>query len=104
MRKGFDGLSGIVSGQLKGNPCNGDVFIFVNRVRNKIKLLHWESEEFGLYYKRLECGTFDIPVTEGLEQVQLRWTELVLMMEGIKGENIHSKNVFLLHKDKAYCL
>lgn len=94
MRKGFDGLCGIISGQLKRNPCNGDVFIFVNRMRNKIKLLHWESGGFVLYYKRLESGTFDIPVIEEGNQVQIRWTDLVLMIEGIKVEKYSRKKRF----------
>ncbi len=94
MRKGFDGLSGIVSGQLNRNPCNGDVFIFVNRVRNKIKLLHWESGGFVLYYKRLESGTFEVPAEEGSKQVQIRWTDLALMIEGIKVEKYSLKKRF----------
>jgi len=59
MRKSFDSLSGIIRNELGGNPCSGDVFIFINRLRNKIKLLHWQGIGFTLYYKRLEEGTFE---------------------------------------------
>ena len=62
MRKSFDGLSGLIQNTLGSNPCNGSVFIFINRRRDKIKLLHWQGISFTLYYKRLEQGTFEVPV------------------------------------------
>ncbi|QGY42533.1 IS66 family insertion sequence element accessory protein TnpB [Maribellus comscasis] len=43
MRKSFDGLSGLVQNILGRNPCNGDVFIFINKRRDKVKLLHWQG-------------------------------------------------------------
>ena len=59
MRKSFDGLCGLVSGRLGQSPMSGDVFIFVNKPRNRIKLLRWERC-FVLFYKRLERGTFEL--------------------------------------------
>lgn len=94
MRKGFDGLSGIVAGILKQNPSNGDVFIFVNRIRNKIKLLHWEAGGFVLYYKRLESGTFDLFPIDERDHVQIKWSDLVMMIEGIKIEKYSQKKRF----------
>ncbi|MCK4677306.1 MAG: IS66 family insertion sequence element accessory protein TnpB [Bacteroidales bacterium] len=44
MRKSFDGLCGIVQNQLYRNPIPGEVFIFINRRRDKIKLLHWDAK------------------------------------------------------------
>jgi transposase len=61
MRKGFDSLSGIVSSRMHFNPLSGDVYIFINRRRTQMKLLHWEGDGFGLYYKRLERGTYELP-------------------------------------------
>jgi transposase len=46
MRKSFDGLSGLISESLSSTPVSGDVFIFVNRRRDKIKLLHWQGAGF----------------------------------------------------------
>lgn len=83
MRKSFDALSGLVRNELGRDPTNGEVFVFLNRSRNCIKLLHWESGGFVLYYKRLEKGTFTPPLLEG-ENTMLRWPELVLMIEGIQ--------------------
>lgn len=56
MRKGFDGLCGLVHAELGRRPVSGEVFIFVNHQKDKIKLLHWEAGGFVLYYKRLERG------------------------------------------------
>jgi len=87
MRKSFDGLSGIVQGQLERNPTSGEVFIFVNRRKNKVKLLRWEQGGFILYYKRLEVGTFELPAfTEEAASCQMSWPGLMLMIEGISIE------------------
>ncbi len=56
MRKGFDGLCGLVINHLKANPQSGDVYIFINRARTHIKLLVWDQGGFVIYYKRLEQG------------------------------------------------
>lgn len=79
MRKSFDGLCGLVVSELKRNATSGDVFVFLNRQRTHIKLLHWEHGGFVLYYKRLEQGTFPRS-----EKQQLSWADLVLMIEGIQ--------------------
>ncbi len=64
MRKSFDGLCGIVQGQLKENPMSGDWFLFINKQRNRIKLLRWEAGGFVLLYKCLEKGTFEFPAAQ----------------------------------------
>jgi transposase len=79
MRKSFDGLCGVVVSELKRNATSGEVFIFLNRPRTHIKLLHWEHGGFVLYYKRLEQGTFLKP-----SKGQLSWADLVRMIEGIQ--------------------
>ena len=87
MRKSFDGLSGIVQGQLERNPTSGEVFIFINRRKNKVKLLRWEQGGFILYYKRLERGTFELPTFTGdALSCQMSWPGLMLMIEGISIE------------------
>src|SRR3712207_7544832 len=54
MRKSFHTLSGIVTDVMGHDPCNGNVYIFMNRARNRIKLLHWEAGGMVLYSKLLE--------------------------------------------------
>src|SRR5699024_10193871 len=83
MRKSFDGLSGLVRSELEQDPLSGDVFVFINKRRNMMKLLHWERGGFMLYYKRLEKGTFAIPHI-GQEDTSISWSDLVLMIEGIQ--------------------
>jgi transposase len=84
MRKGFDGLSGIVLDELKQNPLSGDIFIFFNRRHNQIKLLLFEGDGFSMYYKRLEKGTYEIPVPQNsCSSVQIRSDELSLILQGI---------------------
>ena len=84
MRKGFDGLSGLVCNKLGQNPSSGDVFIFLNRKRDRIKLLHWEGDGFSIYYKRLEAGTYELPVSKSGDAICLRRDELQLLLAGIQ--------------------
>jgi hypothetical protein len=98
MPKSFDGLSGIVQGQLKRNPVSGEVFIFVNRRCNKVKLLRWEQGGFILYYKRLESGTFELPrFTGDAVSCQISWTTLMLMIEGISIEKTKRRKRFFIN-------
>jgi transposase len=96
MRKSFDGLSGIVQRQLDRDPTSGEVFIFVNRRKNKVKLLRWEQGGFILYYKRLEAGTFELPAfTEDAVSCQMSWPTLMLMIEGISVEKSKQRKRYL---------
>lgn len=85
MRKSFHTLSGIVTDKMVSDPCNGDVYIFMNKSRNRIKLLHWEPGGMVLYSKLLEAGTFGQPSGMGQDAMtgSIEWRELVLMVEGI---------------------
>jgi len=84
MRKGYDGLSGLVRNEFKKNPLLGDVFIFLSRTRNKIKLLHWHGNGFCIYSKRLEKGTFEIP-KNNTSQITIEITpqQLQFILDGI---------------------
>lgn len=92
MRKGFDGLSGIVMTQMCRKPTDGSVYIFINRRRDRMKLLVWQSHGFLLYYKRLERGTFELPIHEN-DQTTLKLNQeiLLLMLRGIKLKKIERK-------------
>jgi transposase len=68
MRKGFDSLAGLVREELEMNPLSGDVFIFFNRRKTHIKLLSWEQDGFCVYYKRLEKGTYELPIEKGTDK------------------------------------
>ena len=58
MRKSIDGLAALVENDLELDPMQGVIFVFCNRGRDKIKILHWENNGFVLWYKRLEKQKF----------------------------------------------
>lgn len=84
MRKSFDGLCGIIKSQMLLNALNGAVFIFMNRRRTQVKLLYWEGDGFSIYYKRLERGTFELPVTSsGAATLSLDVRQLQFILQGV---------------------
>ena len=97
MRKGFDGLSGLVINELGMSATSGEVFVFVNKQKNLIKLLHWESGGLVIYHKRLEKGTFAIPKI-GSDTVSISWPSLVLLIEGIVVQKSMQKTRFIMKK------
>ena len=101
MRKSFDGLCGLVITVMGRQPTSGEVFVFLNRNRTHIKLLHWEHGGFVLYYKRLERGTFG---SSGLKTGELSWSDLVLLVEGIQVIKKHSKKTLLITRKTAFLI
>ncbi|MDY0078882.1 MAG: IS66 family insertion sequence element accessory protein TnpB [Bacteroidales bacterium] len=100
MRKSFDGLCGLVSNKLGQNPMSGDLFIFVNKPRNRIKLLRWEPGGFVLFYKRLEKGTFHLPkqaIANSKNQL-LDYSQLVMIINGISLEKAKKHSRFYQQK------
>lgn len=92
MRKGFDSLSGIVMQQMQLNVLSGDVFIFLNKKRNQVKLLLFEGDGFAMYYKRLEKGTYEIPAG-GNEtgSVMISSEQLQLILQGISLRHVRKR-------------
>ena len=60
-RKSFTGLTWIIRGELHSDPISRDVFIYVSRSRQSIKLLFWEHGGFVIYYKKMDNGSFEVP-------------------------------------------
>jgi transposase len=83
MRKGFDGLAGLVRNGLGDDPLRGDVFVFISRSRVQIKLLYWDGDGYVLFSKRLERGRFDMPAATGASR-SLRRDELLMLLEGVR--------------------
>lgn len=81
MRKGFDGLSGIVRGELGRDPLCGDLFVFVSRRRDFVKALYWDRDGLALWAKRLERGRF-APRPDG--PAEIGRGELALLLEGVR--------------------
>jgi len=79
---------------------SGDVYLFVNKPRNRIKLLRWETGGFVLFYKRLEKGTFELPWGEkSTESNKLDFGELAMLITGISMRNAKKRRRFLQQND-----
>ena len=82
MRKSYDTLAALVTNSLGRDPLGGDLFVFCNRARNRLKILLWEPGGFWLLARRLEKGTFAWP--DASEQtVELTPSELTLLLGGL---------------------
>ena len=77
MRKSIDGLAMLVEGALEADPFSGTLYVFVNRRRDKVKILYWEGSGFVVWYKRLEKERFIWPAMDG-ETVKLNGQQLNL--------------------------
>ena len=89
MRKGFDGLSGLVRSKMYLDPFSRSVYIFMNRRRTHVKLLFWEGDGFSVYYKRLEKGTYELPaavsqVNSGALILDVRQLQFILQGVSLK--------------------
>lgn len=83
LRKGYDGLGALVSGELGQDPLSGDLFLFVNRKRTMAKVLLWDGTGLCIFSKRLEQGRFAcLWKAPGCESVRLTNNELQLFLEG----------------------
>ena len=84
MRKSIDGLAMIVSELLELDPFSESLFVFCNRGRNKLKILHWQTNGFWLYYRRLEKGRFKWPATGSPDEaVSITRRELNWLLDGL---------------------
>lgn len=82
LRKGFDGLSGLVRSELGGDPTDGSLFLFFNRRRDRLKILHFDGSGYWLYYRLLEAGTFE-PITSEGPCLQIDATQLSMLLAGV---------------------
>jgi transposase len=82
LRKGYDGLFGLVKQGLGRDPLSGDLFLFVNQRRKGCKVLLWDGTGLCIFQKRLERGRFASPWRESGEVVRMTASELALFIEG----------------------
>lgn len=81
MRKSFDGLAALVSG-LTLDPLSGHLFVFINKRRDRVKILYWDRDGLAVWAKRLERGTFRLPAA-GADRVEMTTAELAALLAGI---------------------
>ena len=89
-RKSFDGLSAAVSTQLGRDPLSGDLFVFKNRRGDRLKILAWQGDGFGLYLRRLERGTFAFPASDAAE-LSVTATELAMILGGVEVRGVQRR-------------
>jgi transposase len=82
LRKGFDALAGLVTTAFAQDPTSGH--LFVNRRRDRLKILYWDRDGLAIWYKRLETGSFQIPVASAeAVSIEMTATQLSLILSGI---------------------
>jgi transposase len=84
MRKSFDGLHALVREHLELDPFAGHLFVFSSRRRDRIKILYWDRDGFAVWSKRLEAGTYAVPLGEAAERRrEITAQELGALLSGI---------------------
>jgi transposase len=84
MRKGFEGLYGLVRDRLQCEPRSGHLFLFSNAQRNRLKILVFDGSGLWVCAKRLEKGRFRWPAAEeGQVRIVLSHEELAMLLGGI---------------------
>jgi transposase len=92
MRRSFDGLVGLIEREMGQQVESGDLFLFFNRRSDRVKVLWFAGDGLVIWYKRLECGTFEVPAAARVVRrdastspagIEMRLSELTLILEGI---------------------
>ena len=93
MNLGINGLSRMVSNELKQPVLSGDVFIFFGKRRQMVKLLCWDGDGFLLYQKRLEKGTFELPMFKaGQKALEMPYRTLSAIMRGVSLKSVRYRS------------
>lgn len=93
MRKGFEGLYGLVWDQLGADPLSGHLFLFSNRMRTRLKALVWDGSGLWVCSKRLEKGRFRWPEAKPQQRaVTMRSEELAMLVNGLDLKQTRQRN------------
>jgi transposase len=92
MRKGFEGLYGLVRDPLGHDPLSGHLFLFTNKTRTRLKALVWDGSGLWVCAKRLEKGRFRWPQAEGKLSVTMRPEELAMLVNGLDVKQTRQRN------------
>lgn len=89
MRFGINSLAGLVQNELHFDPMSGDVFVFLGKRKNQIRLLQWDHDGFAMYIKKLEKGTFEWPTGE---HIHITSRQLTLLLQGVMLESVRMRS------------
>jgi transposase len=84
LRKSIDGLAALISEVFKLDPFAPCLFVFCNRQKDKLKILHWEHNGFWLHYRRLERGKFQWPSDNNCATIKISRRELRWLLDGLQ--------------------
>jgi len=105
MRKSFNGLVALTEAELNQDPLSGDLFVFVNRRRDRIKILYWGQTGFCIWYQQLQKGTYQLPRQESLddqEALEVTRSQLSLILDGIDLSSARQRVRFQLNREPLH--
>jgi transposase len=88
LRKGFEGLSTIIESVFQEEITNGAYFVFLNRPRDRMKVLYWDLDGLAIWYKRLAKGTFS---KKNIEGGMIKRREFLMLLEGITPKSLQKR-------------
>lgn len=97
MRRSIDGLAAIVQQCFSLDPFSSDVFVFCNKNKTMLKILHWDHNGFWLYFRRLEKGTFKWPKDGTKDKILVGSRELYWLLTGLTIEQKHAHRKLALN-------
>ena len=103
MRKSFNGLVDLTESALKQDPLSGSLFVFVNRRRDRIKILYWGQTGFCIWYQQLQKGTYQLPGQDSLEEqetIEVTRSQLSLILDGIDLSSARQRMRFQLSRER----
>ena len=104
MRKSFHGLVALVESELRQDPLSGTLFVFVNRRRDRMKILYWGQTGFCIWYQQLQKGTYQLPDPDSLDQddaLEVTRAQLSMILDGIDLASIRQRARFQLDRSTA---
>jgi transposase len=99
MRKSFHGLVALTQSELKQDPLSGSLFVFLNRRRDRVKILYWGHTGFCIWYQQLEKGTYQMPDVTTLQDqdtLEVTRSQLSLILDGIELSSVRQRLRFEL--------
>jgi transposase len=96
LRKSFDGLSGLVQECFRQDLLTGHLFLFLNRRRDRIKILYFDRDGLAIWYKRLETGSFQLPQVAGGDGIEIQPAQLAMLLSGIDLRTARQRKRFQL--------
>lgn len=103
MRKSFHGLIGLTESVLREDPLSGHLFVFINRRRDRIKLLYWGGTGFCIWYQQLEKGGYQLPeaaMADEREGIEITASQLSLILDGIDLSSVRQRARYQLPADR----